>query len=280
MIKSDTYFKQNLNSILKNGRVDNNPRPKYKDGTPAHTYFITQVFEKYDISNNEFPITTLKHTPIKIGIKEILWIYQDQSHSLQDAENRGVTWWHDWGIGDDTIGTRYGYTVARWNLVDNLIDGLINNPFGRRHIMNLYQESDLRQTSGLYPCAYETLWSVECNEDNEYYLNCTLVQRSCDYLIAGYVNKIQYVALMMMIAACTGYKPGIFAHYINNLHIYDRHVKAAQQVVNRSESNVQPKLVLDANFENNNFYEFNESHFKLINRNSIRRIQSKPEIAV
>ena len=50
MIKADRYYKQNLEKILKFGSKDQNPRPKYKDGTPAHSLFITGVFEEYDIS--------------------------------------------------------------------------------------------------------------------------------------------------------------------------------------------------------------------------------------
>ena len=49
--KADTYYKQFLAEIIFSGDLDENPRPKYKDGTPAHTKFITQIFEKYDIFN-------------------------------------------------------------------------------------------------------------------------------------------------------------------------------------------------------------------------------------
>ena len=74
MNKADIYYKTNLNRILNEGCLDENPRPKYKDGTPAYTKFITQVFEEYDINKGEFPIPTLRNTAIKTGIKEILWI--------------------------------------------------------------------------------------------------------------------------------------------------------------------------------------------------------------
>ena len=76
MNKADRYYINNLKKILDEGYLDENPRPKYIDGTPAHSKFITQVFEEYDISKGEFPITTLRNTAIKTGIKEILWIYQ------------------------------------------------------------------------------------------------------------------------------------------------------------------------------------------------------------
>ncbi len=98
MIKADKYFIENLLSIKNEGSMDRNPRPRYKDGTPAHSKFITQVFEKYDLSKGEFPITTLRNTAIKTGIKEILWIYQKQTSSLVVAHEMGINWWDEWDI--------------------------------------------------------------------------------------------------------------------------------------------------------------------------------------
>ena len=50
MNKADKYYVDNIQKIMSEGSWDENPRPKYKDGTPAHSKFITQVFEEYDIS--------------------------------------------------------------------------------------------------------------------------------------------------------------------------------------------------------------------------------------
>ena len=56
MNKADKYYVENLRKILDEGCLDEDPRPKYVDGTPAHSKFITQVFEEYDISKGEHPI--------------------------------------------------------------------------------------------------------------------------------------------------------------------------------------------------------------------------------
>jgi len=276
MIKADKYYTENLRLILSDGVFDKNPRPKYVDGTPAHTKYITQAFEMYDISKNEFPITTLRNTAIKTGIKEILWIYQKQSNSLSIAHDNGINWWDNWDIGDGTIGQRYGATVSKWKLIDNLLDGLINNPFSRRHIITLYQQSDLNETKGLDPCAYETLWSVR-NVDDKLYLDLTLVQRSSDYIMAGYINKIQYVALQMMIAGHCGYEIGKFSHFVQNLHIYDRHFNAVDELLNRTPIEIQPLLKLN---DSKNFYEYTVNDFEVIGNNAITKLQSNLEIAI
>lgn len=276
MIKADKYFKDNLLKIKLEGTMDENPRPKYKDNTPAHSKYITQVFEEYDLQKNEFPITTLRNTAIKTGIKEILWIYQKQSNSLEIARSMGIKWWDDWNIGDDTIGVRYGETVRRYDLINKLLKSLRDDPFSRRHIINLYQEVDLQESKGLYPCAYETMWSVR-KIDNDYYLDLTLNQRSSDYLVANYINKIQYVALQMMIASHLGYKLGKFCHYVQNLHIYDRHIEAQKEIINRTPIEVQPIIKLKSN---KNFYDFTIDDFIIDNIEKIEKINNPLELAI
>lgn len=282
MIKADSYFKENLEKIRKDGYLDENPRPKYADGTPAYTKFITQVFEEYDLQKREFPIPTLRNTAIKTGIREILWIYQKQSNELKEAHRMGVNWWDEWNVGDNTIGQRYGATVLRYDLIDRLLDGLERDPFGRRHIMNLYQETDLNETKGLYPCAYETIWSVR-KEFDVYYLDMTLIQRSQDYLMASAINKIQYCALMLMIVGHLNslgkerYKIGKFCHFVQNLHIYDRHFDAMNELLLREPLDVQPMLFLQGS---KNFYKYTIDDFIITGTENIKKIESPLEIAI
>jgi thymidylate synthase len=276
MNKADFYYTRNLENIIKYGQWDENPRPKWKDGTPAHSKFITQVFEEYNIDKGEFPITTLRNTAIKMGIKEMLWIYQQQSNKLSDAHNLGIKWWDEWNIGDDTIGQRYGATVKEYDLMNRLLSDLKDNPYSRRHIINMYQESDLRSSKGLFPCAYETLWSIRKVND-DFYIDMTLIQRSNDYVMAGYINKIQYVALMMMVAGYLGYKLGKFCHLTQNLHVYDRHFDAVTEILTRKPLSGIPKISLK---ENKNFYDYTIDDFIIDGTEGIQKLSTKLEIAV
>jgi thymidylate synthase len=275
MIKADKYYIDNLNKIINDGTWDENPRPKYADGTPAHSKFITQVFEEYDLSKGEFPITTLRNTATKTGIKEVLWIYQKQTSSLAVAREMGINWWDEWNVGDETIGQRYGATIKRYDLMDKLLHNLKNDPFGRRHIMNMYQYSDLEETNGLFPCAYETMWSVR-KVNSVFVLDLTLNQRSNDYIMAGYINKIQYVALQMMVASHLGYEVGKFCHFVQNLHVYDRHFDAVNEILNRAPLEQQPKLILSKG----NFYDFEVNDFVIADIDGIQKIESKLEIGI
>jgi thymidylate synthase len=276
MIKADKYYIVNLTRISQgDGTWDEDPRPKYADGKKAHSKFITQVFEEYDLSKGEFPITTLRNTAIKTGIKEILWIYQKQTNSLVVAREMGINWWNEWNVGDDTIGQRYGATVQRYDLMNKLLKSLKEDPFSRRHIMNMYQESDMAETKGLHPCAYETIWSVR-RIDSDFYLDMTLNQRSNDYIMAGYINKIQYVALQMMVASHCGYKVGKFCHFVQNLHVYDRHFDGLAEILNRNPIESQPILELN----NKNFYDITIDDFSILNIDGIKKLSTKLEIGI
>ena len=274
MIKADRYYLDNLWALRYAGSVDKNPRAKYADGTPAHSKFITQVFEEYNIDKGEFPIPTLRNTAIKTGINEILWIYQKASSSLQDAHDLGIHWWDSFDIGDGTIGNRYGYTVYTHNLMTDLLRGLTNDPYGRRHIMNLYQNVDLKSSKGLYPCCYETLWSVQ-----DEYLNMHLNIRSNDYVVAGFINRIQYVALQMMVAEHVGLKCGKFTCFVNNLHYYLRHEEAVSEILHRKPHNVQPKLTILPLSRGKNFYDFTVDDFEILN-NVGEKLISPLELAI
>lgn len=281
MNKADKYIYDDINNILKNGYWDENPRPKYEDGTPAHTMSVNQVLRKYDLSRGEFPITSLRPIAWKSGIREIFTIYQKPTNKISEMEAMGVRWWNEWDIGDGTIGKRYGFTINHYDQMNKLLNGLINNPFGRRHIMDLYQFEDLESTDGLYPCAFLTIWNVRNGIDGKKYLDMTLVQRSGDMLTAsgaGGVNESQYAALLMMVSRHCGYEVGVFAHFIQNEHIYDRHIEQANEMLGRwdrknigeycSGERKHPTLVL--NPEKTNFYDMTIEDFTMENYEPIK----------
>ena len=124
-----------------------------------------------------------------------------------------------------------------------------------------------------------TIWNVRGE-----YLDMLLVQRSGDMLTAsgpGGINEIQYAAFLMMIARHTGYKPGVFSHMVANEQIYDRHMDAADEMLERYKEKVakdfelfeqdidawkakgKPMLVLNPNATN--FFEMTIDDFTMEN---------------
>ena len=281
MTLADIYMKESIEKVLIEGYLDVNPRPKYKDGTPAHTVSINHVMRKYDLSKGEFPICTLRPMAWKTGIKEIFTIYQNPTNNLEEMRAMGVNWWDDWDIGNGTIGQRYGATVKRYDLINNLINDIKNDPYGRRKIVSLWQETDLHETAGLAPCAFQTIWNVRNDSTGKEYLDMCLIQRSGDMLTAsgaGGINEIQYAALLMMIARHCGYKAGVFTHFVANEQIYDRHEEQALEMIRRANvlafeeyehgEYVNPTLVL--NPDKTNFYEMTIDDFTMKNYEPIK----------
>lgn len=301
--KGDKYQSRVLTEILLNGFMDENPRPHYEDFypgrlqddgtilteqgeqiklnpdqytrtteegvivcTPAHTRSINHVIQQYDLSKGECPILTLRPVAWKSAVKEILWIYQMQSNRLSDLHDMGIRYWDEWDIGDGTIGCRYGETLRKRDLVNKCLSGIKENPFGRRHIMSMWQEDDFSDetggtTRGLNPCCYETIWNVRRGKDGELYLDMLLNQRSSDYIVSNSINELQYVALQLMFARHCGMKPGMFTHVSENVQIYDRHRKQAMEILNRGPVECDARLVLKEG--KTDFYSFTIDDFEM-----------------
>lgn len=260
--KMDIYFKNITTEILNLGTKDINPRPKYADGTPAHTLSINHKMMTFDLADGEFPLLTLRPVPIKSSIGELLWIYRDESNDLNILKDKyGITWWDSWDIGDRTIGSCYGYTVKKHELMKNLLKSLKENPDGRRHIINLWQEDDFKNKHGLKPCCYQTVWNVRHEEDGDY-LDMTMFQRSCDWLVAASAsNQIQYAAFLIIVANYLNYKPGKYTWFGANVQIYDRHIDAAKEMLNRSPIKYDNIYITSTN---NDFYSIMPNDFSII----------------
>lgn len=265
--KMDKFVANTIEEVLSNGVKSEGSRPVYKsDGAPAESYYITDVFVKFDLSKGELPISSLRPVYTGLARQELLWIYSDQTSNLEALRERGVMWWDDWALEDDTIGQRYGATVNRYKLIDRLIEGLEKNPYNRRNIINLWQYKDLDETEGLMPCAFQTIWDIR-KIDGETFLDMSLIQRSSDFLVAGLgINQIQYVALQMMIAKKFGWKLGTFSWHVMNLHIYDRHIDNAKILLERYNTSTPDSSPIEFYLDvpdGTDFYDMKAEDFKM-----------------
>lgn len=278
--KADLECKRIITSILEDGSKDLNPRPKYEDGTPAHTYSINHVLQTFDLYKGEFPLLSLRNIAVKKAIGEILWIYQDQSNDLDVLKDKyGVTWWDSWDLGDRTIGQCYGKTVADHNIIKGLINQIKEDPDGRRHIINLWQTEDFAKPHGLKPCACFSEYNIRHEIDGDY-MDGFMLLRSSDYLTAASINQVQYIALLTMLAKSLGYKVGKFSNMIVNCQIYDRHVENAKIMLERESVPANPYLDLPVK----DFFDYTLDDFKIIDypREEINKVnpQLKFELGI
>lgn len=279
MTKADVIFKDNISKILKEGVWSEQARPKYKDGQIANSKYITGSFTEYDLSKGEFPITTLRPIPIKSAIKEIFWIYQDQTNDLSILNDKyKVAYWNDWEVGNTgTIGQRYGAVVKKHDIINKILKQLEENPWNRRNVISLWDYEAFEASEGLLPCAFQTMFDVR-RVDGQIYLDATLTQRSNDMLVAHHINAMQYVALQMMIAKHFGWKVGKFFYFVNNLHIYDNQFDNAEELLRREPTDCQPRLILNVP-DGTNFFDIKPEDFELVDYEAVKP-QLKFDLAI
>ena len=260
MSYADKVFRANVEDILANGvwDTDREVRPKWLDGTPAHTVKKFCIVNRYDLSK-EFPIMTLRKQGFKNAVDEILWIWQKKSNKISDLHSHI---WDSWAGEDGTIGKAYGYQLGvkhqypegEFDQVDRVLYDLKHNPASRRILTNIYNFADLHEMN-LYPCAYSMTFNVTGDR-----LNGILNQRSNDMAVANNWNVMQYAVLLMMFAQVSGLKAGELVHVIADAHIYDRHIPSVKEMLSNPEYPA-PKFIM--NTEIKNFYDFTVDDFAL-----------------
>ena len=150
MSYADTVFIQNIREILDHGvwDTDQNVRPHWEDGTPAHTIKKFGIVNRYDLQK-EFPILTLRRTYWKTAVDELLWIWQKKSNNVHDLNSHGS------GTSGRTrpapsarptaISWASSTTIPRESMdqVDRVLYDLKHNPASRRILTNIYNFADL-----------------------------------------------------------------------------------------------------------------------------------------
>lgn len=260
MSKADEIFKQNCRQILESGEWDTDfdVRPRWEDGTPAHTIKAFGLVNRYRLWE-EFPILTLRRTYLKSCVDELLWIWSKKSNNIRDLNSHV---WDAWADPDGSIGKAYGYQLGikhryaegEFDQVDRVLYDLKHNPRSRRIMTNLYNHHDLHEMN-LYPCAYSVTFQVMGNR-----LNAVLHQRSQDMLTANNWNVCQYAVLVHMFARSAGLEAGELVHVIADAHIYDRHVALVKKLLELSPYEA-PGLQISP--EKTDFYQFTPDDFML-----------------
>lgn len=249
-------------------------RPRWADGTPAHTVKKFCIVNRYDLSE-EFPIITIRKMNFKNALDELLWIWQKKSNNVHDLHSHI---WDSWADESGSIGKAYGYQLGvkhkykegEFDQVDRVLFDLKHNPLSRRIMTNIYCHADLNEMN-LYPCAYSVTFNVTQGR-----LNAILNQRSQDMLTANNWNVIQYAALVHMMAQVSGLKAGELVHVIADAHLYDRHLPIAEKVIESRQFDA-PKFIMNESVTD--FYKFTLDDFELKDYN-YTPLGEKIEVAV
>ena len=262
MSYADKIFVKTCKDILANGFSDKDlhVRPRWEDGTPAHTIKKFGVVNRYDLKK-QFPILTIRRTYWKSALDEVLWIWQKKSNNVHALSSHI---WDAWADETGSIGKAYGYQMGvkhhykdgDYDQVDRVLKDLKEDPASRRILTNIYNHHDLSEM-GLAPCAYSMTFNVLGNT-----LNAILNQRSQDMLAASNWNVVQYAMLLMMFAQVSGFEAGELVHVIADCHIYDRHIPIIEELISRDyDVDDAPVMTLDKDVTD--FYAFTRDNFHL-----------------
>lgn len=251
--------------IMQYGSLDSNPRPKYVDGTPAHT--ISVFFHTFTFTPNDIPLLFSKKVFVRQAIEEILWIWRDRSNIVQDLQDKKVHVWDEWQDENGTIGKAYGYQLAQevghtgFNQVDNLIHNLKTNPESRRHIVHLWNVKEIDEME-LTPCIWQTQWIVQDNK-----LHLEVMARSNDMALGNPFNCIQYWVLHKLIAQEVGIEAGNIVFVMTIPHLYDRHQRTIAKQADRfyeinGVENVNDKEIT-VEIDDVGFYDFTMDNIRI-----------------
>lgn len=290
MSRVDKIFQDNL-ALIMSQPLEEVKRPVYGDGTGVKVKRILQACNQYDL-RREFPLGSLRPTNLKNSIKEILWIWQKRS---VDVKELGLHIWDQWAdkngkiegcygdmintpvILDDAKNDTYiinqnGYFINGNEIVGRAYEGygfenqtdfilwsLKNDKSSRRIIASMFNPVT-NSVKPLQECAFQINLSVKGDE-----LYMTLYQRSQDAIVAGLWNVAQYAALMMMFAHDAGLKPAVFTHFIQDMHVYDRHEEQANELLRRSLFGPVPQVTISSRMEGKGFYDFTPDDFEVWN---------------
>ena len=260
MSRADLLYRETCARILREGvwDTDQSVRPRWADGSPAHTVKCFGVVNRYNLQE-EFPLMTLRRTYWRSCVEELLWIWQKKSNDVHQLSSHI---WDAWADENGTIGKAYGYQLGvkhhypqgDMDQVDKVLWDLKHDPGSRRILTNLYNHHDLSEMA-LYPCAYSMTFNVSGNT-----LNGILNQRSQDMLTANGWNVMQYAVLLHMFAQVSGLEAGELVHVIADAHIYDRHVPIVEEIIARKPYDA-PKFIMDKSVTD--FYAFTKDSFRL-----------------
>ena len=311
-----TYL-NDLSKIMNEGEFRND-----RTGTGTISYFGLQ--SRYDLTKG-FPAVTTKKLAWKSVVSELLWFIEGTGderrlaeilHGTTDAEKKTIWtanaqadyWkpkakfngdlgrvygvqWRNWRTFND-LNNEKDLQVGHYEYVDqlaNLIEGLKNDPTGRRHILTAWNPGELNQMA-LPPCHMFAQFYVQpytqeeriqimerdfpttSPRNNGFYdkdkmldiqgipkgkLSCQMYQRSADMFLGVPFNIASYSLFTHMLAQVCGYEAGEFVHTIGDAHIYNNHMDQVKIQLDR-ETLELPTLWLNPDIKNINDFTMND----------------------
>ena len=243
-------YKVLLNKVLTEGE-------HREDRTGVGTRSLFGESLEFDLQQG-FPIVTGKKTFFRSAIDEFLWMVSG-STNVNDLSS-GI--WNSWADENGDLGPVYGKQWRAWrgengeiDQLANLVDGIKNNPYSRRHILSSWNVADLDQMA-LPPCHCFAQFYIR----SQSYVDTQVYIRSNDLFVGCPFDIILYAGLTHALAHVTGYLPGKLRYIIGDAHIYQNHV---QQVRKYLSATTYPLPMLEIKSETTDLFSMKVNDFVL-----------------
>ncbi|EPZ51086.1 thymidylate synthase [Bacteriovorax sp. BAL6_X] len=245
-----------MKHVLENGQ-------KKEDRTGTGTISVFGYQARYNLEEG-FPLVTTKKCHLRSIIHELLWFLKGDTNIAYLKENK-VRIWDEWADENGDLGPVYGYQWRHWKTpngeevdqVANLVKGLKENPFSRRHILTAWNPADV-DNMALPPC--HSFIQFYVSPDMK--LSCQLYQRSADIFLGVPFNIASYALMTMMLAQVCDLKLGDFVHTMGDAHLYLNHIEQAQLQLTR-EPHALPTMKINPDVKS--IFDFKYEDFTLEN---------------
>jgi thymidylate synthase len=262
---------------------------------------------RFDLSEG-FPIITSRRVSLRIAFEETMFFLRGESDTKKLEEKKiniwkgnttrefldkkGLTY-----LPEGDMGKGYGYQWVHWekyklsenqgnesgdprfvvgevNQVKELLDGLRNDPYGRRHIITAWNPGQLEDMA-LPPCHLMHMYSVA-----EGKLHNCFIMRSNDVMYGLPYNIMGYALLNHIFAKFLGLLPGDVVYMGWDAHIYKNQISMAKEQILRDVRSL-PQLKINKDlktFEDILSLEFDD--IELIGYNPHPDFKDKPPMAI
>jgi len=238
---------------------------------------------RFDLTKT-FPAVTTKRLAWKVVVAELLWFLEGSSDDMrlreilygkdtEGLEDKRTIWTANLEQYQNSehvydLGRIYGKQWRNWrstprkhpihetDQVANLIEGLKQDPHGRRHIISAWNSGEIAQGDrmALPPCHILAQFFISKDK-----LCCQLYQRSCDMFLGVPFNIASYSLLTHIIGREIGVEPGEFIHTLGDYHIYHDHLDAVSTQMSR-----KPTKLPTLEFETKPLDKYTVEDFKLV----------------
>ena len=246
-----------LQDILDNGETKD-------DRTGVGTISVFGRNLRFDLRRG-FPAVTTKRLAWKACVGELLWFIEGSQDERRLAEithgskegtvtiwtpNALASYWKDKAKFEGDLGRVYGVQWRHWRTdektwertetgkervvskeidqLKNLVEGLVNDPNGRRHILSAWNVGEMDQMA-LPPCHVMSQFYVNKNRE----LSCHMYQRSVDVYLGLPFNIASYALLTHLIAHHCNLKVGELIISTGDTHIYKNHLIQVNEQLSR-----------------------------------------------